>query len=208
MKPRAIIAKSLIISAALLWIGSSAWADDPLTLPDALADKAEVLAEDNPDYAKADLAGAVQPEGKGGISAGLVVKLTADLPVYRMWNGPDKVNAQGYTNRIGQWWGYEAPAGTQEEYRRNYDICVDWNDLTWMASCTLKAGSVVAIGPGQSVSAETCGDPTGQESYPQNPDHWQIWVAKAWARGDELDCPADDQDYAADPTDISKPLEK
>ncbi len=144
------------------------------------------------------------PAGQGGISEGLVVRLTEDLPVYRMWSGPDKLNASGFTNRIGQWWAYDAPTGTQAAYRDHYDICLAWNDLTWVATCTLKAGSVVAIGPGQSVSAETCGDPTGQESYPANPDYWQTYVAKAWARADELQCPADSADYQADPEDISR----
>jgi hypothetical protein len=178
----------------------------PCSLPSGLADKAVILSPGHPDYDKADVAAAIQPEGQGGISAGLVVKITSDLPVYRMWNGPDKKNAQGFTNRIGQWWGFEAPAGSQDEYRRNYDICKDWNDLTWMASCTLKAGSVVAVGPGQSVSAESCGDPTGQEHYPANPGHWQVWVSKAWSRGAELVCPPDSEDYKADPADIAQAL--
>ncbi|MGB0713530.1 MAG: hypothetical protein ACPGUC_08220, partial [Gammaproteobacteria bacterium] len=142
-----------------------------------------------------------------GISSALVIRTTMDIPVYRMWNGPDKVNARGQTNRLGQWWAYDAPDGTRAEYRSRYDICLSWNDLTWMASCTLKAGSVVAIGPGQSVSAATCGDESGQESYPANPGYWQTWIAKAWSRPDTLDCPPASQDYPANPDNIAHPVQ-
>jgi len=178
----------------------------PAPLPPQLDGKAEVVASSAPAYAQADLAAAVKPAGQGGISAGLVVRLTQDIPVYRLWSGPAKLSAGGYTNRIGQWWSYAAPTGTQAEYRAHYEICTAWNDLTWVATCTLKAGSVVAIGPGQSVSAETCGDPSGQEAYPANLSHWQLWVAKAWARGQELVCPPAGSDYAAAPANLAKPL--
>ncbi|MEY8688927.1 MAG: hypothetical protein AB9M53_03485, partial [Leptothrix sp. (in: b-proteobacteria)] len=69
--------------------------------------------------------------------------------------------------------------------------------------CTLKAGAVVAIGPGQSVSAETCGDPTGKEQFPANGRDWQLYVDKPWARAAELACPADTADYQADPANIA-----
>lgn len=193
---------------ALCAFAASSAAAEELKLPAQLKGKAVVLEASNADYARAQIEGAVKPAGQGGIGVGLVVKLTADVPVYRMWNGPEKKDARGFTNRIGQWWSYDAPKGKVGEYRVNYEICNGWNDLTWVATCTLKAGSVIAIGPGQSVSAETCGDPTGKESYPANPRDWQVWVAQAWARGAELVCPAEDKDYAADPDNIAKPLAK
>lgn len=161
------------------------------------------LSNEDPDYARADVASAIKPAGQGGISEGIVLRVTEDTPVYRLWSGPEKVDARGYTNRIGQWWTFEAPAGSQADYRVAYEICAGWNDLTWVATCTLKAGSVVAVGPGQSVSAETCGS---DESYPANPAAPQVFIAKAWARMPaELDCPDASADYAADPTDLSKP---
>jgi len=134
------------------------------------------------------------------------VRLVQDLPVYRMWNGPDKLNAGGLTNRIGQWWSFDAPCGTRAKYRASYEICHAWNDLTWVATCNLKKGSVAAVGSGQSVSAENCGDPTGQESYFGNPIGWQVFVAKAWSRGDELVCPGAEDDYRANPANVSIPL--
>ncbi len=179
-----------------------------LTLPAALDGKAVVLAPTDPDYARADLASAVKPEGQGGISQGLVVRLTADIPVYRMWSGPTKKDSRGNTNRMGGWWSYDAPTGPVSGYRTAYEICNSWNDLTWVATCTLKSGAVVAIGPGQSVSAATCGDVTGQEAYAANNKDWQLYLSKAWTRvgaGKELECPAESADYEANPDDISKP---
>jgi len=133
-----------------------------------------------------------------------VVRITQDIPVYRMWNGPGKKDGRGNTNRMGGWWSYDLPAGPVSKYRADYEICLAWNDLAWVATCTLKKGAVVAIGPGQSVSAETCNDPTGKESYPANATGWQTYVDKPWARAAELACPPESSDYAADPADIGK----
>ena len=104
---------------------------------------------------------------------------------------------------MGQWWSYDAPKGDQAGYRKDYEICMGWNDLTWMATCTLKKGSVVVVGPGQSVSAQTCGDPSGQESYPANAEDWQVYVDKAWARSAELSCPPESADYEVNPANIA-----
>lgn len=191
---------SLSLLALSLFPGSVRSGD--LQLPAVLQGKAEVLAATDPDYARADIGAAVKTEGQGGISQGLVLRLTADVPVYRMWNGPTKKDSRGNTNRMGQWWSYDAPKGDQAGYRKDYEICLGWNDLTWMATCTLKKGAVVVVGPGQSVTAQTCGDPTGQENYHANAEDWQVYVAKAWARGAELSCPPDSADYEVDPANI------
>lgn len=185
---------------------ASAHPGKALHLPKQLAGKAVVLKADDPDFARADSAAAVKPAGEGGLTEALVIKLTADIPVWRMWSGPEKKDSRGNTNRLGQWWSYDAPHGTQQGYRHDYEICNGWNDLTWMEKCTLKKGAVVAIGPGNSVNAMTCGDPSGKESYPANHDDWQVWVSKAWNRlgaDKELDCPEETADYIADPADIA-----
>ena len=180
-------------------------AEAALSLPPQLAGKAVIVPRGDPDEARADLASAVKPAGEGGITQGIVVRLTADVPMWRMWSGPTKKDASGRTNRMGQWWSYDAPHGTQAGYRIAYEICDSWNDLTYVARCTLKKGAVVAIGPGNSVSAKTCGDATGKESYPANTRDWQVWISKIWARAAEYDCPPDAADYQADPADIAHP---
>lgn len=189
---------------ALLALAAGAQAQaQTLSLPGKLSGVAQVLSPTDADYARAVVGSAVKPAGMGGVSDALVIRITQDINVYRMWNGPTKIDARGNTNRLGGWWAYDAPQGTVNDYRTNYEICQGWNDLTWVAKCTLKAGAVVAIGPGQSVAADTCGDPTGKESYPANGRDWQLYVDKPWARAAELVCPPDTADYAADPANIA-----
>ena len=106
---------------------------------------------------------------------------------------------------MGQWWSYDPPRGTREAYRSDYEILRGLERFTHVAACTLKKGAVVAIGPGNSVSAATCGDATGKESYAADDHDWQVWVSKVWARGAELECPPDASDYEADPDDIARP---
>lgn len=193
-----------LVVGCLVFLGTTAGAAEALKLPHELKGKAVVLTSTDPDYARADVASAIKPVGEGGISEGVVIKLTEDIPVWRMWSGPEKKDSRGNTNRMGQWWGYDKPHGTQADYRTRYEICLGWNDLTWMAKCTLKKDSVIAIGPGNSVTAMVCGDPTGKESYPANAKDWQVWVSKAWSRSTELVCPADTEDYAVDLNNIAK----
>lgn len=192
----------------VLLLGLSACApmaavDDPLPLPPNLAGKVVVLTPSDPAYSQANVQGAVKPAGQGGVSGALVVQLSQDLPVYRMWNGPV---ATGNDNRMGGWWAFDAPKGTREGYRRAYEICGTWNQLVWVASCTLKQGAVVAIGPGQSVSAPTCADASGYESYEANRRDWQVYVNQAWNRPDALSCPPAERDYKADPANVSLPV--
>jgi hypothetical protein len=176
-------------------------------VPAALHGMAVLVAATEADYARAELASAVKPAGEGGLTHGLVVRLTRDVSVWRMWSGPAKRDDRGNTNRMGQWWSYDAPRGNQQGYRQSYEICVSWNELTWVAKCTLKKGAVVAVGPGNSVTPKTCGDASGKEAYPVNERDWQLWLSKAWTRAGadkEIDCPAESADYEADPADIAR----
>ncbi len=100
---------------------------------------------------------------------------------------------------------FDQPRGTREGYRRAYEICGAWNTLTWVAGCTLKQGAVVAIGPGQSVSAEECGDSSGYEAYGVNPHAWQVYVGQAYKHS-ELACLSSASDYQADPGNVAQPV--
>ncbi|MGE5516820.1 MAG: hypothetical protein ACM31D_13480 [Bacteroidota bacterium] len=177
--------------------------DDGLPLPAGLAGKVVVLAPTDAAYGRANVGDAVKSEGQGGVSQALVVQLSQDLPVYRMWNGPV---TSGNSNRLGGWWAFDAPRGTREGYRRAYEICGTWNQLVWVATCTLKQGAVVAIGPGQSVSAQTCNDSSGYEYYDANRRDWQVYVNQPWTRPDELSCPPETADFKADPANVALPL--
>ena len=179
-----------------------------IEVPQAIASAIEVVAPTDKDYAAADVAGAIQPAGKGGVVTGVAVRLTRDLPVYRLWAGPTVLDAQGHTARIGQWWTFAPPSGTRAGFRRTYEVCVKWDTLQFVAQCTLRRGAVVVIGPGQSVSADTCGDP--RESYPANYRDLQTYIHEAWNRmsppADDLSCPDQSRDYENDPANIAKPL--
>lgn len=166
----------------------------------------ELVPPTDPSYAVADAAGAAGVPGEGKVTKPYVVRLTRDMPVYRLWAGPTVLDAQGRTSRIGQWWTFDPPTGTLASFRRRYEVCEKWDTLRWVAQCTLRRGSVVAIGPGQSVSEQTC-EKTG-ESYPANERNFQVYIHDAWKRtgqpDSELSCPDVSRDYQDDPLDISR----
>lgn len=172
-----------------------------LHLANPLASSLEFVPENDRAYAAADPQGATGQPGEGKVTRPYVVRLTTDVKVYRLWAGPDVRDAQGRTSRVGQWWTFDAPSGTLASFRRRYEVCEKWDTLRWVASCTLRRGSVVVIGPGQSVSEQTCEKPG--ESYPANSRDLQVYVSKAWDRAD-LVCPDQQEDYLNDPRDIAK----
>ena len=183
---------------------------ETLEVPRAIAGSLELAAAGDPGYAAADPKDATGEPGVGRVSKAYVVRLTRDLAVYRLWAGPDVRDAQGRTNRIGEWWAFDPPDGTLASYRRRYEICEKWNTLRWVAQCTLRRGTVVVMGPGQSVSAKTCDDPSGREEYPANDRDLQVYIRQAWTRtgqpDSELSCPDESRDYQDDPQDIAKPI--
>ena len=67
----------------------------------------ELVAATDAAYAAADPAGATGVPGEGKVTTPYVVRLTRDLPVYRLWAGPAVKDAQGRTSRIGQWWTFD-----------------------------------------------------------------------------------------------------
>ena len=205
----ALLAAILLASCARNPAVTTASPTVPLRLPAVLASSAEALPPGAPGFARADVQSAVKAHGQGNVSRAMVIQLTQDIHVFRLWSGPEKKDANGRTNRIGSWWTYDPPRGAVDQYRVDYEICRAWNDLSWVATCTLRKGTIVAIGPGNSVSAETCGDSTGKEHYPANEQHWQLYVYRAFERigpDKELDCPDESRDYEADPRDLARPL--
>jgi hypothetical protein len=196
----------LRLVALFVLVHSAAFAQQ-VGIPAGWRDALEVLTSGDPGYEQAAGSQAVQDPGKGGVSMAMVVRLTRDMPVYRLWSGPAKLNASGQTNRLGAWWSFDRPHGAVSSYRNDYEICLAWNDLTWVATCTLKRGAVVAIGPGQSVAVETCNNPAGLERYGANDRDWQVYVNQPWSRpASEFECPPASADYFADPADIGRKL--
>ncbi|MDR7119147.1 hypothetical protein [Rheinheimera soli] len=89
-----------------------------------------------------------QPD-KGQLCMGQVFVATAPVTVYRVWD-----QAKSYT-LYGRWWSFSLPQGPTDQYREANAICPSWSVLNQMSSCTLKVGSKIVVGPGQSAD---CGD--------------------------------------------------
>jgi hypothetical protein len=174
-----------------------------LRLREPVASTVEFVPSGDGAYATADPAGATGKPGEGKVIRPYVVRVTRDVKVYRLWDGPDVRDAQGRTSRMGQWWTFEPPSGTLASFRTRYEVCEKWDTLRWVAACTLRRGAVVVIGAGQSVSAQVCGDATRRENYPRNDRDLQVYIREAWTRTD-LTCPDEREDYQNDPRDISK----
>jgi hypothetical protein len=195
--------RASFLALSLAAAAGAAGAQNALDLPPSLQGRVEVLKLQDPDYEHAAAWKALKGPGDGGVLGVVVVRVKEDVPVYRLWNGPQAKDANGNTNRLGGWWSADKPKGSVQQYRNNYEVCTVWNRLSFLAACTLRKGAVVAVGPGQSVSNTTCNSTS--ESYPQERVLWQIYIDQPWKRAQELSCPPDTQDVEVDPSDVSKP---
>lgn len=90
------------------------------------------------------LASAIGAPGKGALCKGKVFVAEKPVTVYRVWD-----SSKSYT-LYGRWWSFSLPVGPRDKYRLDNDICPEWSPLNIMSSCTIKAGTKVVVGPGQS----------------------------------------------------------
>jgi len=83
---------------------------------------------------------------KGMLCQGQVYQSNTDSKVilYRAWNSTNP------KSQFGSWWAFYEPSGLIAKYREDYEICYQWSPLDKMVSCTLKAGTKVVVGNGQS----------------------------------------------------------
>lgn len=111
-----------------------------LSLPDDLAPS--FTAIEDPQL----LAQALGEPEKGGLCQGQVYQSNADAEVviYRAWNSTNP------HSQFGQWWAFDQPSGKVAMYRSDYEICYQWSPLDKLVRCTLKPGSTVVVGNGQS----------------------------------------------------------
>jgi len=105
------------------------------------------------------LTSAEGPSGQGKLCAGRTFVAQQPVTVYRVWD-----SSRSYTV-YGSWWSLDKPEGPRERYRVEEDICPEWSALDRVTSCTIKAGSHVVIGPGQSA---TCADGSTLAKSPVN----------------------------------------
>lgn len=95
------------------------------------------------------LKSALGEPNKGQLCMGQVFVARAPVTVYRVWD-----QAKSYT-LYGRWWSFMRPEGPTEQYRAANAICPSWSVLNQMSRCTLKVGSKIVVGPGQSAD---CGE--------------------------------------------------
>ncbi|MFC3152260.1 hypothetical protein ACFOEK_14590 [Litoribrevibacter euphylliae] len=93
-------------------------------------------------------------------------KENAQVKVFRAWNSTNP------NSQYGQWWAFNEPAGSISAYRSDYEICYQWSPLDKMVSCTLKPGTKVVVGNGQSA---TCSQ---YLTYPVSAKQ-QVYIADA-----------------------------
>ncbi|MGI9277919.1 MAG: hypothetical protein ACR2PT_24115 [Endozoicomonas sp.] len=125
--------------------------DQPLVGPDGIAcigaieTPPEGLVEiDDRDLLEQSLGASDQ----GKLCAGQVFRAEEPVTVYRVWN-----QEKSYTI-YGSWWSFEEPEGPKQEYRKDNGICPSWSSLDQMSSCTIKVGTRVVVGPGQSARCQ------------------------------------------------------
>ena len=108
--------------------------------PVDLADKFEAVEDDEL------LQKALGQPGKGSLCQGKVyeTKEGTHIVIYRAWNSTNPNSA------MGKWWAFERPTGKVSQYRSDYEICYQWSPLDKLVSGTLKAGTKIVIGTGQS----------------------------------------------------------
>ena len=91
---------------------------------------------------------------KGNMSSAALVVALQDVPIYRAYSTPAvQCGLDRPSGEFGNWWSLvPLPSGAQRDsYRQKMAVCPSWNDFQKKVACTLKKGSVIAVGPTQSM---------------------------------------------------------
>lgn len=81
---------------------------------------------------------------KGGLCQAQAFKVNDGFEIFRGWNAT-------YTKgKLGKWWTFTLPSKSIASYRKNYAICPKYSPLDMLVRCTLKEGTILALGTGQS----------------------------------------------------------
>jgi len=117
-----------------------------------LSDKFELVLD------SALLSQAIGEPLKGKLCQGAVYQSTQDVTIYRAWNSTNP------HSQFGQWWSFKRPSGQTAEYRKDYEICFQWSPLDKLVKCTLRPGTRVVVGNGQSAKcSEYLGYPASKK---------------------------------------------
>ena len=96
----------------------------------------------------------VSPVDNGNMSSASLLVALRDVPLYRAYSSPKiQCGIDRPSSEFGNWWSIvPLPAGSHRDaYRQKMAVCPSWNDFDKKVTCTLKKGSVIAVGPTQSM---------------------------------------------------------
>ena len=113
----------------------------------------------------------------GGISRAELVVAQANVKVYRAFS-TDKFacSENSPAGKIGGWWSLLPFPSSKAAYRKANGVCHSWNNFSHKVVCTLKKGTVVAVGPTQSAACKpgpnACAKkPAWPALFAATPDH-------------------------------------
>ena len=141
---------------------------DITATPDGLAETTD----------QALLAAAIGAPTKGALCKGKVFVVEKEVTVYRVWDA-----GKSYS-RYGSWWSLALPTGPRDAYQLNNAICPEWSALDTMSACTVKIGSKIVVGPGQSAQCTDALLPSSainQVYIPNNSDNHGLLVENCGA---------------------------
>lgn len=96
---------------------------------------------------------AIGAPGKGSLCEGKVFSVKVPVTVYRVFTADFQTAKKA--GPTGAYWTLEMPSGSKDNYRTNYEICAEWNDLDMLNTCKVNVGAKVVIGPGQSADCDS-----------------------------------------------------
>lgn len=95
----------------------------------------------------------VKGPGAGTVTRADLVVAQQDVTVYRAYSAaPFTCGYNPPALEFGSWWSLTPPPSDKVAYRRATAVCNTWNDFTKKVQCTLKRGTVIAVGPTQSAT--------------------------------------------------------
>ena len=107
----------------------------------------------------------VKGPGAGTTTRADLVVAQQDVPIYRAYSKASFSCAfEPPAAEFGGWWSLTPPSADKAKYRKDTAVCNSWNDFSMKVQCTLKKGTVVAVGSTQ--SADCAKKPAGCAALP------------------------------------------
>ena len=157
--------------------GLLSWNPDGISLPRGVGSKFKLLksARSAKDTGPAGckrlppMSVIVHGANEGNIQRADFVIVEEDVAVYRAFSKSRfECSTESPAQQNGAWWSFERPQ-QKHDFRTDNAVCRDWNDFSEIVSCTLKAGTVIAVGPTQSVA---CAQPRTAANCKRPPTNW------------------------------------